>query len=535
MRASCASPMWLAAVLCAACVDRGGAEPSDDRPATSETVDTDLPVRPVTSSPPWTATDGVGCAAPEARAAEPWTVVAGGDWDARGISGGAWGVFAADLDDDGWNDLVVPGGGGVRLYLGGPDGLVEATERMPPEVVDTVHRNAAGADVDDDGDLDVFVGGRGVDDYVLINDGWAHFHAQWLQVGATTMGGAFADVDGDHDLDLVVSNGTSQIEPALFLNDGAGRFEARPDMLPAEFPHGAAFVVSPIDLDGDLYPDLYRANDAGPGGPGNRLVWNDGKDGFVLDGGNAGLDVTICSMGLGIGDLNGDLIPDLAISDCRDLLLMKSNAAGVWVDHGDATGFGIDPPSGHDVPWGVELIDLDNDADLDAYVAYGYLGNAGFPNEQIQRDGVYLQGDDGRFTEVSEAWGVSTGQSRGFAVADLNNDGWLDVVKHDWYGKPQIYQSRCGAEAWLRIELDQGEGVRNRFGVGARIVVRTPGREQARWMTAGGTSVGSGGPAEVHVGLADAELADIEVRWPDGATGQWTDVPTRRIVTLYRE
>ncbi|MEZ4241246.1 MAG: CRTAC1 family protein [Myxococcota bacterium] len=503
-------------------------DPTDTIPGSTSPTDP-------THSPPIAMTEPVTCAAPDTRLESPWELVRGLQWDARPGSGGAWGVLAADLDDDGWTDLVVPGGGGVRLWLGGPDGPIDATDRLPDEVRGTRHRTATAADVDDDGDLDVFVGGRGVDDYLLRNDGTAHFTATFLQTGTTTMGGSFVDLDGDADLDLVVAVGSSRTDPVVLLNDGLGGFTPRPDLVPDDLPYGTAFQMTALDLDGDLAPELYRGNDAGPGGPGNRLAWNDGAGHFTYDGGASGLDLDICTMGLGIGDLNDDLVPDLAMSDCRDLKLMESSSAGVWVDHGDAVGLGIDPSTGHDVPWGVELVDLDNDADLDLYVAYGYLVNAGFPNELIQRDGVYLQGDDGRFTEVSAEWGVAVGQSRGFAVADLNNDGWLDVIKQDWDGRSQIYQSHCGDESWLRVSLDQGEGAVNRRAVGARVVALEPDRRQARWIVAGGTSVASASGPEAHFGLGDAQEVDLEVQWPDGQLDRWFHVPTRRRVTLYRE
>ena len=69
-------------------------------------------------------------------------------------------------------------------------------------------------------------------------------------------------------------------------------------------------------------------------------------------------------MGLGVGDLNGDEIPDLAISDCDDMWLFES-IADRFVDTSAARNLRTYPDTDRTVPWGVEMGDFDNDGDLD--------------------------------------------------------------------------------------------------------------------------------------------------------------------------
>jgi hypothetical protein len=520
---------WVALISAVACrVDDPRSAPA---PAPHLPVPTTIP----SSTTPEVVDRIVGpevvCADPGARDVAPFDRVEDGDWGLLGSAGGAWGIAAGDFDGDGRMDVLVPTGVAPRLFLGSARGLVAAGDDRFPPLFAGIYRATSTADVDGDGDLDLLYGAYGSDDWLLVNDGHGYFDARWLGPAARTMGGAFGDVDGDGDLDLAVATGTSWESPALLVNDGYGQFDPRPDLVPKGFEDGATFVLGMVDLDQDGWTDLYRANDAGPGGPGNQIAWNRGGW-FEGDGGESGLDVVVCSMGLGIADVNGDRLPDLGLSDCQDLKLLESTTVGVWVDHGDVRSFGIDPASGHDVPWGVELVDLDNDEDLDSYVAYGYLSNAQWENAVDQRDGVYLQQDDGAFLEVSEAWGIDLGQSRGFVTADIDGDGWLDVVKHDWHGVPVYYRSRCGSEAWLRVELR--EPGPNPFAVGARIVVDPGEAELVRWITAGTTSVSSGGPPEAHFGLGGRETVRIEVTWPDGAVQLWEDLPVRRRITLIR-
>lgn len=475
-------------------------------------------------------TSEITCPDPDAREEAPFDVVEEGDWVNRFDSNGAWGVAIAELNGDEWLDMLVTSGSKPMLFLGSPTGLLNATDQLPEEV-NADYRASTPADIDGDGDLDLFLGGREIDDYLLVNDGSANFTARFLQDGTRTMGASFGDVDLDGDLDLAVANGANNTEPVLFLNDGMGNFTDHDELVPEDFQKGSTFVMAALDIDRDGAIDLYRVNDAGPWGPGNQVAWNRGGS-FVADDGSSGLNIKICSMGLGIGDINGDLEPDFAITDCQDLHLLESTGP-VWVNYADARNLFIDPETAHNTPWGVDMVDLDNDGDLDIYVGYGFLINGNWEQERVQLDGLYLQQPDGSFVESAAQWGILPGQSRGFATADLNNDGWLDIVKQDWLGKPMYYRSRCGSERWLRVSLDQGPG-HNRSAVGAQVIVESKQLTLTRWILAGGHSVSSAGPPEAHFGLRSSKTVDIRVIWPDGAEDSWVGVPTNRRITLFR-
>lgn len=451
-----------------------------------------------------------------------------GDWPDRPNSGAGQGLAAGDLDGDGVLDLLLPSAGGVRLYLGRPDGPVDATDRLPPAAA-APYRAASVADADGDGDLDGFLGGREIPDLLLRNDGAGNFSAEEITAGPRTLGSSWGDVDGDGDLDLAVANGAHDTAPGLFLNRGDGTFEDRSDLLPPGFLQGDTFLLTLADLDGDGDPDLYRVNDF-LGRVGNALAWNEGGA-FRADGGTAGLDVAICAMGLGLGDVDGDGLPDLALSDCEDLWLFESSPLGIWADTAGARGLRTDPASARQVPWGMELVDVDNDGDLDLGAAYGFIDDPDWEVQLRQRDGLYLQGEDGRFAEVSSAWGLEAlGNHRGFLLTDLDGDGWADWVKQDLQGRARWYRQRCGEAAWLTVHLRQ-EGP-NPFAVGAKVVARDGDRAWTTWIRAGGTSLASGGPPEARFGLADADAVDLEVTFPDGTRAGWADVPTRRAVWL---
>lgn len=483
--------------------------------------------------PPPELGEPIVCADPEARLERAFDRYEGTAWADRADTAGSYGLAAGDVDGDGWTDLVVPGRGAVQLFWGGPDGYTDGTGALPSETR-TKFRVASVVDVDGDADLDLFVGSRDAWDLVVLNEGGRTFRAGFTFEGLRTMGAAWGDVDRDGDVDLAIANGADDVSPPLWLNQGDGTFTPRDDLLPPRYAAGDAFNLPLVDLDGDGWLDLYRANDT-VGGPGNLVAWNRGGW-FEADDGSAGLNTDVCSMGLGVGDLNGDELPDLALSDCTDLLLhVSSAAAGVWIDHSERAGLTIDPAGLREVPWGVDLGDLDNDGALDVYVGYGFVTDNDWFMAREELDGLYVQQPDGTFSEQSEAWGITElTQSRGFVLADLDNDGWLDVLRQNLLGRPDLYLSRCGAEAWVRLELRQPGP--NPFALGAKVVVDDGERRQTRWVQSGGTSEASGGPPEVLFGLGghDGDVS-IEVTWPDGVRMAWEGVPTRRIVRLPRE
>ena len=119
--------------------------------------------------------------------------------------------------------------------------------------------------------------------------------------------------------------------------------------------------------------------------------------------------------------------------------------------------------------------------------------------------------------------------SRGVVLSDINNDGYLDVVKRDQGGPAKLYLSRCGDDSWTRIRLASPSS--NTFGAGARIQVVAGDRTWARWIEAG-SSAFSMQPLEAHFGLGDIDR--LVVTWPDGVVSELTDVPVRSRLRVVR-
>jgi len=132
------------------------------------------------------------------------------------------------------------------------------------------------------------------------------------------------------------------------------------------------------------------------------------------------------------------------------------------------------------------------------------------------------------FAEIGTTLGLSrTEDSRGLVLVDLDGDGALDVVLHNFYRNPVValLNRAAGENRWLRVRLRGAKS--NRFGIGARVTVN--GRMQE---LACGSGYQSGNAPELHFGLGASEKADLTVRWPSGQADEYKGLEANRVLTL---
>lgn len=521
-----------------------------DSPVDSETappIDSAPPVDPLLTVGPERA-----CADPSLRATlGPYTEpLAPGDWATQIVDPGAatlfqgGGVTATDLTGDGEVDVVLPGIAAPQLLLGTAEGLfTDVTATHLPAADSSRAVSATPGDPDGDGDLDLYLARYNQPDQYWQNQGDGQFVDATASIGldpltrTRTTTATWVDYDGDLDLDLFVGAfgpffvaGRPPGDPSqLWENLGDGTFADRSELLPEPVQQGYVFVGGWYDLDGDGDRDLYTVNDFGHVFP-NVLAWNDGGS-FRVDDGSAGLHLAVQGMGLSWGDLNADGLVDLVVADWANNAVLLGQPGGRWFEAADLLGLQPDATRDQVVGWATVLADLDNDGDLDLVEGFGHIFNQ--PTPPAQPDEIYVQQPDGTFRPEGAAWGFShPGQTRGVLALDLNHDGWLDLLRRDLTGPATLQLARCGAEAWTTVRLQADPP--NRFAVGAELSLTVGGRTYRRTVLAGGESVLSTGPTDLHVGLGDASQIDrLEVRWPDGRRSELFDLPTRRLLTLH--
>jgi len=475
------------------------------------------------------------------------------------------GVGLVDYDGDGRLDVYcVQGGkfpagaespsGGDRLFRNRGDGTFEdATERSGIAAFPRgFGHGVAVGDVDNDGRPDLFVTRFGA--YALYrNRGDGTFEDATERMGLGGPRGwptsaAFADLDGDGDLDLYVCHylrwtpgesapcpdperpGTHvycvprafEAEPdRLYRNDG-GRFVDVSAEAGIVDKDGRGLGVVLADLDDDGRVDIYVANDM----TANFLFRNLGGLRFEESGMMAGAATNgeggyQAGMGVACGDLDGDGLPELAVTNFfGESTTLFHNLGGGSFDDWTASA-GLMAPSRYVLGFGAAFLDANDDGRLDLATANGHVNDyrPNIPYEMPAQ--LYLGTGGGRLVEVSGRAGgcwKTPRVGRGLAVGDLDNDGRQDLLIVSQSG-PLAYFRNLGAGGGHRLTLLL-EGTRsNRDGVGARVrVASAPGWPQVARRIGGGSFL-SASDGRLHFGLGaggDGGPVAVEVRWPDG-------------------
>jgi hypothetical protein len=183
--------------------------------------------------------------------------------------------------------------------------------------------------------------------------------------------------------------------------------------------------------------------------------------------------------------------------------------------------------------WSAGFIDYNNDGWKDLYSANGDIDNV-IVNAR-QHDTMFENIDGKDFQDVSREMGkdfLFTGFQRGSAFADLNNDGFPDIVVTSLNERPRILiNSADNGNHWLLLDL-RGR-VSNRDAIGARVKVTTPsGRTLYNHVSA---SVGflSSSDRRLHFGLGSERSAEsVEIRWPRGAMQMLKNVAADQILKI---
>lgn len=444
------------------------------------------------------------------------------------------GVIVVDLDGDGLQDVVQPGSDRITVWQQvSPRRFLDVSPQWVPDGLDlSATVGGSAADVDGDGDPDLVVVRHERPDRLLLNEGDhlvdASAAAGFEDRALDSVSAAWGDLDGDGWLDLAIGTYAADEPLQLWHALGGGRFEDASDRLPEQAHRAMNFMTAWHDLEGDGFPDLFVPNDFFRINPPVLLANREGA--FAVDD-TAGYHPGFHGMGIVFADLDDDDLPDLVETTYHKVSVLRSVPAGMaeqgvlWVRADGELGLSTTPDQVYG--WGLGVEDLDNDGDHDVVAGFG-VWDRNDPNPEEQPDGLWLQ-QAGRFVRQAP---TDPGPTRGVVVADLDADGWPDVVKRRLDGISTVDFGRCGDAHWTTIALER-PSTHNRRAIGATVHVEAGGRRQVRWVSAGSTSMFSGGPPEVHFGLGSADHIDrVEIDWPDGRRSELRDLPVDRVLTI---
>lgn len=448
------------------------------------------------------------------------------------------GVATGDFDGDGLTDLVF-----TRLretdlfYKNLGDGTFQQLSLTAGFTESTLTNGIASGDIDNDGDLDLYLTGASgaTRNYLYLNDGNGFFSdagttqtvALANGVARNGQGVSFGDYNNDGYLDLVTAdwgNPVANSQSRLFKNRGgteAGLFDDVTTLAGIDVYRKAdAERFSPrlVDLDRDGHLDLPIASDFET----SQLFWSNG-DGTFTDGTlSSGVGTDYNGMGSTFGDYDGDGDLDWFITNITAPPEFPFGFGGwnrLYRNDGNRQFTDVTQEAGvrdSRWSWGTSFFDYDNDGDLDLIATNGYNG-PGFTDDR-----TYLwRNDDGVFTDISEAAGiVDTGQGRGLAHLDYDDDGDLDIVIVNNKAQPILYRNDGGnANDYLRLELEGT--LSNRDAIGAFITV-TPDLDAPEkrmvWEIDGGSSFLSQNERIAHFGLgqSDGVVDLVTIEWTSG-------------------
>lgn len=494
---------------------------------------------------------------------EPFTLDAGNLANQPAIA--PMGCVPNDYNEDGLTDVMVYYWGRspiIFLARKQKDQLfLNAETYTPQETVKGGERWFTGAatvaDVDGDGHLDIIIGNYFQDGAEILDA-----DSQMQQSMQHSMSRAF---NGGQSRILRWMGATGGANPAVNFEEIKDYVEAGNAEEKSDLTHGWTLAIAACDLDGDLLPELYFANDFGK----DRLLYNRsqpgvirfsplvGEKGFTTPNSKVVGHDSFKGMGVDFADLNGDGLFDFYVSNIAaeyaleeshllfvstgETNLMKKGIAP-YVDRSESLGV-----SRSSWGWDVKIGDFNNDGEDEIVQATGFI-KGGTPrwaelhevamgNDQLlsnpQAWHKFQSGDDlsgkthnrffvrsrsGRFYDLAAQFGLDRQQiTRGIATADVNGDGRLDFAIANQWDDSFFYlneSEQSGDYLGLRLRLplqagqkttisDEPLDILSRPAIGAWVSVALPNGKRLVSFVDGGNGHSGKRSNDVQFGLGN--------------------------------
>lgn len=377
------------------------------------------------------------------------------------FGGGAWAMTVADVDHNGYKDIVADGSGGIGLLKTNSTGTAATLSWLPSSGF--FLQNATFGDFNNDGWIDLFCCDDNAASHIYQNDGLGNFALSSIinfnlpngSDNSGNYGSVWTDFDNDGDLDLYI----------------------------AKCRQG---VNNPSD---------YRRIDV--------LFVNDGANNYTEKASTYGVANGWQTWTASFGDIDNDGDLDLmATNHDHESQIFQNDGSGHYTDITFSTGFNITDIT----PIESVMEDFDND---------GYIDILATGSDSR----FYHNNGNGTFTRLDNLFNNNNMES--FAVGDLNHDGFPDIYAS--YATIYTNPTNIDDVIWLNnrnsnhfITFDLKGTVSNQGGIGARATIYGSWGKQLREVRAG-ESYGTANSAMLHFGLGSATVIDsVQISWPSG-------------------
>jgi hypothetical protein len=438
----------------------------------------------------------------------------------------SYGCSWFDIDDDQDLDLFVGNIEGINLlYLNNGDGTFEKVDNHPFFEPMNLNLGHSWIDYDNDCDTDFYLSKGGQNflhpNFLFENEDGVYEKVEngiIVEDLGQSQSSNWADIDNDGDLDLFIANLEGQ-DNFLYLNNGDKTFTKITDSPLLDYPESN--YASFVDVNNDRFPDLFicnRFND------NNALFINQGDGNFepltndpiVTDGGNS----YSCTWGDIDNDGDFDCFVSNTINQANFLYKNDGNGNFEKIETGDVVTDITDSYSS-------SFADIDNDGDLDLLVM----------NANNQRNRLYRNDGNGNFTsDLNSPIYTDISNSRGNTVGDIDDDGDLDLFVTNRDNQPNsLYENTTTDKHWLKIRC---YGVVSNFSaIGAKVNITTINNGvilvQTRFISSE-SSYASNNGLELHFGIGDAELVRlVEIFWPNGAISTHNDISADQTIVFH--
>ena len=457
--------------------------------------------------------------------------------EASGFSVESWGMgcTAGDLNNDGYDELLITNKGDNLLYRNNTDGTFTDVTEAAGLTGNYWSTSAVLGDFDNDGLLDIYIA-----NYIDFVKGTVTFEA--ARGFKSQLPEAFRP-----ELFNAQPN-------RLYHNQGDFRFIERAAELAVDNSAGRSLSALWLDIDRNGYQDLLVVNDKGSP---SQLFLN--TDGVFVDAAASSVDIAVES----VAGSHGPIVGDWDNTGVLDVVLTSPVAQAPKVLLGQPTGSGLnrqyddmawDTAIASDetlslAGWGAASGDFNNDGWLDLLVNHGLVVPDPDTDKVSQGQGARLWLNHGLSTfGVPDFKSVNLGEplsGRGAIKADFDNDGDLDIVLTQNNGPVQLLVNHQLPQeqqsAWLGVQLVDRFG--NRSGVG-HIVEVIVGENKWSRHSAEQSSFLSRHDSRYHFGLGDVlktkkkngqqqgVIDTLRVHWLDGSNAEFTDITSNQYIEI---